>query len=101
MQAEGVKSSDIVQMQADISVREKKIDDQKDIIRIAMEDKRKAQRAEEFLEMSIKEQEDEIANMTLQAEQLGKEAEGARQQAKDFKEAQIKIDEAKIKKMAK
>jgi len=43
MAGANTKSSDIVQLQADISAREKKIDDQKDIVRIAMEEKRKAE----------------------------------------------------------
>jgi hypothetical protein len=43
MSAANTKSADIVQLQADISAREKKIDDQKDIVRISMEEKRKAE----------------------------------------------------------
>jgi hypothetical protein len=43
MAGPNTKSADIVQLQADISAREKKIDDQKDIVRISMEEKRKAE----------------------------------------------------------
>jgi hypothetical protein len=43
MSGPNTKSADIVQLQADISAREKKIDDQKDIVRISMEEKRKAE----------------------------------------------------------
>jgi predicted nucleic acid-binding Zn-ribbon protein len=62
--AAGAKAPEIVQMQADIAAREKKIDDQKDIVRVAMEEKRKAEQEKKLIEESMKEQLDEIANMT-------------------------------------
>jgi hypothetical protein len=43
MSGANTKSADIVQLQADIAAREKKIDDQKDIVRISLEEKRKAE----------------------------------------------------------
>jgi hypothetical protein len=78
MSAPNTKSADIVQLQADISAREKKIDDQKDIVRIAVEEKRKAETEDRLIHDSIKESEDEIANMTKEAKTIEAEAEGAK-----------------------
>ena len=49
MSAPNTKSADIVQLQADIAAREKKIEDQKDIVRIALEEKRKAETEERLI----------------------------------------------------
>lgn len=49
MSAPNTKSADIVQLQADIGAREKKIEDQKDIVRIALEEKRKAETEERLI----------------------------------------------------
>ena len=49
MSAPNTKSADIVQLQADISAREKKIDDQKDIVRISLEEKRKAEQEQKLI----------------------------------------------------
>jgi hypothetical protein len=64
MSSANTKSADIVQLQADISAREKKIDDQKDVVRISMEEKRKAESEQKLINESITEGEMEIANMT-------------------------------------
>lgn len=100
MSAPNTKSADIVQLQADIGAREKKIDDQKDIVRIALEEKRKAETEERLIKDSIKEGEDEIANMTKEAKTIQAEADGAKAQAADYIAAQDKINEKKVKKMA-
>ena len=55
MSAPNTKSADIVQLQADIAAREKKIEDQKDIVRIALEEKRKAETEERLIKEQIKE----------------------------------------------
>jgi hypothetical protein len=75
--------------------------DQKDIVRISIEEKRKGETEKKLIEDSIKESEDEIANMTLQAETSQKEADGAKAQAADYIKAQDKIAEGQAKKMAK
>ena len=84
MSAPNTKSADIVQLQADVSAREKKIDDQKDIVRISLEEKRKGEQEQKLINESIKESTDEIANMTKEAETIQKEADGATAQAADY-----------------
>ena len=100
MSAPNTKSADIVQLQADIGAREKKIDDQRDIVRISLEEKRKAETEQRLIKDSIKEGEDEIANMTMESKTIQAEADGAKAQAADYIAAQDKIDEKKVKKMA-
>jgi len=100
MSAPNTKSADIVQLQADIGAREKKIDDQKDIVRIALEEKRKAETEQRLIKDSIKEGEDEIANMTKEAKTIQAEADGAKSQAVDYIASQDKLDAKKVKKMA-
>lgn len=101
MAAPNSKSADIVQLQADIAAREKKIDDQKDIVRISNEEKRKAETEEKLIKDAIKEGEDEIANMTSQVKTIELESEGAKQQAIDYLKSQTKVDEEKVKNMGK
>ncbi len=48
-------SSDIAQLQADIAAREKKIDDQKDIIIISMEERKKDEIEQKLIKDSITE----------------------------------------------
>jgi len=100
MSGPNTKSADIVQLQADISAREKKIDDQKDIVRISMEEKRKAETEQRLIQESISEGEGEIANMTALVKTITAESAGAKQQALDYITSQNKVDEEKIKKMA-
>ena len=100
MSAPNTKSTDIVQLQADVSAREKKIDDQKDIVRISVEEKRKAEQEQKLIQESIQESVDEIANMTKEATTIQKEADGAKAQAGDYLASQTKLDEKKVKKMA-
>jgi hypothetical protein len=100
MSGPNTKSADIVQLQADIAAREKKIDDQKDIVRISMEEKRKSETEKRLIEDSIKEGEEEVANMTLQVKTTQAESDGAKQQAIDYLKSKTKQDEEKVKKMA-